>query len=247
MHSRSTGPVRLGFTLIELLVVIAIILVLVSITLPSLGWVRHQLREAQCQRNLSLLSRGLVSHAMVGGGWLPSGPIEVSGSQWRDDPDRGSPIELYDARRPTASPPANSDEGWYGQGIAWKSGFVDTGQTFYCPQREDKGRGYRNDWPGNISPGDNPVDKTRIVGSYAYRGGLWSHKGTEHGPLNLDSNSGRLALIADYPGFSAMWHNDGYNVAFLDTHVEFIPTDRPLVYDSRVYRLWEEINAYWDE
>lgn len=244
MGSCRSTTARRAFTLVELLTVLAIMSILLSIALPSIARVRQQVWGLSCQRNLADVARGLSLYALEHDGWLPSGPIELGGARWRDDPDCGSPIELYNAGRIAAG--LTNTAGWYGQGMAWKGGYLDSGRCYYCPQREAKGRrGYEQSWPANMDGDRNPAvgDKRVIYGSYAYRGGLWSQRDTRDGPLNL-TRPATLGVLADYAGFSAMWHEGGYNAAFLGGHVSFIPAEDALLLDGRLYVFWEAIGAY---
>ena len=236
---------RGAFTLLEVLVVITVVSVLTAVAVPSFTAATSRARRLGCARNLAVQATAMTMYATIGNGWLPPGPVELGGSQWRDDPDRGSPMELYDASRPAAG--LTSDQGWYGQGLTWKHQYVDRGQTYYCPEREIRGRGYRHAWPAAMTAERGPADgKSRIYGSYAYRGGLWSGRGTEYGPLNIHRNSGGLGLLVDYPGFGSMWHADGYNAAFLDGRVEYVHSTQPMVHDARLMVFWQVIGAFWD-
>ena len=65
-----------GFTLIELLVVIAIILVLASILVPVLGFVRAQGDSTKCTANLRQLGTGISGYLADHDGHLP-GPLQA--------------------------------------------------------------------------------------------------------------------------------------------------------------------------
>lgn len=232
---------RRAFTWIEVLVCIAVISVAVSVTVPTIAQVRLHALTASCQMQQHSIGHGVTMLALSRQGRLPTGPIEVGG--WFEDPDRGSPIELFSAYRRDLG--LHHEEGWYGLGLIWKERLVDSGKVFYCPGRTRLGRGYLHAWPRSFA-GLTPTDgKTRIVSAYAYRGGLTSQPETPRGPLRLDRHPGSLAIFADDPMYGAVWHERGYNVAFLDGHVSFAGFDYAPVPDTRLWLLWQEVKGYW--
>ena len=240
---------RRAFSLIELLVVLAIISTLVGVSLPMVRRFRQQADMLECQFRLRTLATSLVAYATDAGGSLPPGPIEVhlAGSVWQNDPDRGSPLGLFNADR-IGEADLSSQQGWYGQGLVWKAGYIENGHPYYCPEADRRmDWGYDQLWPQRTNDNRMPTDgKSQVWSSYAYRGGLSSQAGTPNGPLNLYRNPGTLAVLADSPCFGSMWHEGGYNVAFLDTRVEFCPFDQPIVPDEHIQGLWQAIDAFWE-
>ena len=93
----------------------------------------------------------------------------------------------------------------------------------------------------NRTPADG---KTLVWTSYVYRGGLTSQAGTPNGPLNVYRNPSTSALLADSPCFNSIWHEDGYNVAFIDTRVRFFHFDSPIVPDGRLQFFWQSVDAF---
>ena len=53
---------RLGFTLMELMIVIGIILLLVAMTIPVIGMIRKQAKEALCRNNFQQLGIGITAY-----------------------------------------------------------------------------------------------------------------------------------------------------------------------------------------
>jgi len=60
-----------AFTLIELLVVIAIIVLLVSILLPTLGWIEQLKTETHCQKNLKEIGKAFSAYCTMNKGRYP--------------------------------------------------------------------------------------------------------------------------------------------------------------------------------
>ena len=52
---------RLGFTLMELMIVVSIILLLVAMTIPVIGLIRKQAKEAVCRNNLTQIGIGITA------------------------------------------------------------------------------------------------------------------------------------------------------------------------------------------
>ena len=231
---------RRAFTLVELLMAVAIVSLLAGLLVPALASAGRWGEAAACQSNLRALGSGLSLYGFQHGGSLPPGPIERA--QWPGDPDRGSPYELYDARRPGER--LSSRQGWYGMGLLWKAGCVENGASFYCRagEKPPENLQFAHAWPQNLDAQRNPLDgKTRIYGSYAYRGGLASRAGTPLGPLNLHRHSGRLGVLSDNPCSGRMWHRGGYYIATLDGAVGFHAFDAPPVPDGRLQDLWSAL------
>ncbi len=234
-----------ALTLIELLVVLAVISLMVGIAAPAAKHLRQHAGMLDCQFRLRTLAVSLATYAAGAGGSLPPGPIEIQGpgSPWVDDPDRGSPLVLFEAAR-IGRADLSSQNGWYGQGLLWEGGYVEDGHLYYCPEVQRMDWGYDKAWPRRINSDRTPADgKTLVWSSYAYRGGLSSQIGTPNGPLNVYRNPSTLAVLADSPCFNSMWHEDGYNVAFIDTHVRFFHFDHPIVPDGRLQVLWQSVDA----
>lgn len=65
-------PVRCAFTLMELLVVIGVILLLVAMTMPIIGMIRRQARDALCRNNLQQIGIGITGFQQVNGNKFPA-------------------------------------------------------------------------------------------------------------------------------------------------------------------------------
>ena len=231
---------REAFSLLELLVVVAIIALLASMAIPSMTSLAEQARRVSCQAQMASLARGALAYGCDAAGWLPPGPVERG--FWAGDPDRGLPYELYDARR-AGDPALNSNGGWYGLGLIWKSAYVDRGELYYCPSAGRRGGvKFRQAWPRGFDSLRDPSDgKTRICCTIVYRGGLSSKAGSPLGPVNVRRTSADSPVLADNPCAGRMWHEGGYNIAFADTRVEFYAFESPVVPAGHLPALWQAV------
>jgi prepilin-type N-terminal cleavage/methylation domain-containing protein len=116
---RSTCMKRRAFTLVELLVVIAIIAVLLAILMPTLSTVKTIAKRLQCAKKLSGIGRAY--------------------NMYVDQYDTKLPLlENYADAVPTIqSTYLLSRNGTYRHlGCLYGAGFIDSGQTFFCPAVE---------------------------------------------------------------------------------------------------------------
>lgn len=232
-------------TLVETLTVTAVVAVLASIAAPSVQTAIESARRATCMQQTQALAGALGVYAASSSGWLPPGPIEQGEyGAWRDDPDRGSPTELYHAGR--ADDPTRSDlDGWYSAGLTWKLAYVDSPQTFYCPAAGRAGGiTFAQGWPASTT-GRNPDDgRTRVYWTYGYRGGMSSEAPGPLGPLNLmRAGAADEPVVADDPCRGRMWHDGGYAIGFADGHVGFAAFDEPPLSDGRLIAFWDLLPA----
>ncbi|QNN25314.1 prepilin-type N-terminal cleavage/methylation domain-containing protein [Planctomycetales bacterium ZRK34] len=211
---------RRGFTLIELLVVVAIIALLIAILLPSMEKARETARRVACGSNLRQI---MTAHIM----WAdehqqqlveqaPSYRSANNGNYavWH----RGFPIKS-----------GYEEYGkWSGHGVLYHRGYTDA-RLFYCPSWTFPYVAYRETIPGpdvggGVWPEDEvPAEQDWMQTSYHYRS-------------SFDGDPDwRSAHLADDPGASAIMadafsdprrsidqcHEEGYNVAHLDGHVDW--------------------------
>jgi prepilin-type processing-associated H-X9-DG protein len=238
------GNIRAGaFSLVELLVVVTIISALTGLLVPTIQAARRRAQDLSCRMHVGRLLRALSLYAGGSGGWLPPGPVQRS--YWTQDPDRGSPYEAFDAGR-IAAPSLSSLDGWYGQGLLWRTGCVGQGEQYYCPLAGGSGGvTFARAWPDAFDARRNPADgTTRVFVNYAYRGGLTSQVGTPEGTVRAPQAGGATALVADNPCSGRMWHVGGYNVGFADGRVEFCAFQRPPVPRGDLRKLWIALDAW---
>ena len=213
---------RRAFTLLELLVTASIISMLTAISVPALQKARVSQRRVSCASQVRGLGFAAAFYAQDNNSWLPPGPREIAmGGPWAADPDRGSPLMLFEASRIT-TPGFSSQNGWYGQGLLWQQRALTQPKLYYCPEAQTLGWGFANAWPQHMAVAPEQAGEMALVSSsYIYRGGYASAGGTVNGPLNTTRNASGEPTFADDPLLGTMWHKRGYNIGYLDGHVEF--------------------------
>ncbi len=68
LHARP----RLGFTLMELMIVVSIILLLVAMTIPVIGMIRKQAKEAVCRNNLTQIGIAITAYQQSNNNRFPT-------------------------------------------------------------------------------------------------------------------------------------------------------------------------------
>ena len=233
---------RRAFTLIELLVTAAIISTLISILLPTLSKAQTAARRVSCASQLKALTLGLNVYASNNNAWLPPGPSEIDPfSGFASDPDRGSPLELFNAVRIGQSV-LSSQNGWYNQGLLWQQRAIDQPRFYYCPEMERRGAGFAANWPQHMDVNPDAAGERSVVySSYLYRGGYASAAGTDLGTLNTTRSAPGEPVFADSAFFKLMVHPGGYNIAYLGGQIEFRPFVKPVVTGAAVMPLWNAV------
>jgi len=106
---------RKAFTLIELLVVISIIALLIAILLPVLSSVRNSATDIQCANNLRQIGIAYAGYGSDNKGQYPEG---LRKENWAfGHHEKGA----LDAPEMTGLP------------VLYTAGYIETGETFYCP------------------------------------------------------------------------------------------------------------------
>jgi LacI family transcriptional regulator len=198
-----------GFTLIELLVVIAIISLLVSILLPSLNKARELARRAVCSSNLHNLGLAAVLYANENAAMIPDTTRKITGSE-----DRSAVCDWSYWLR-------NWDR-YIDWGKVWGQGYMKDLACFYCPSQTIPNFSYPTD--------PNPHDLDQLRCSYMSRSCTWDDSGIVTENFSVASK-GAPAISADSfhndDGLSTyrLIHNSGWNVLYLDSHVNFVPAN----------------------
>jgi prepilin-type N-terminal cleavage/methylation domain-containing protein/prepilin-type processing-associated H-X9-DG protein len=191
-----------GFTLIELLVVIAIIAILAAILFPVFAKAREKARSASCQSNLKQLALASHMYAEDYDGWIPG---------WNFGSNCNAP----------------------GSGAWWKHviyPYVKNSQVYICPSKVVVQRTTCTNWA-------TWANSMNLSGSYAPNcRGLGNGRGTEDSKI---LSPAQLFYIGegDHPwrpwqrvpaacGAGIRYiHNGGANVAYVDGHVKWLPSE----------------------
>jgi len=206
-----------GFTLVELLVVIGIIVVLVGLLMPAFGRAREQARRVACAANLRTITLAAIRHA-------------------QDDP-RGAYIAT----------PSNDNDDF----TSMYPNYVPDLRVFVCPSTMNSVRN-KNDLKNNAVGGRNgpfghsyeirvwaPVgvkfpDGTifPVVDPGASDGVLKTYrrfKNSSRGCLLMDGDDATERDQNNWPSIGDNHGTAGFNVSFMDGHVEFLPPGRQLL------------------
>lgn len=239
---------RSGFTLIELLVVIAIIAVLAAMLLPALGRAREAANRTACINNLRQIVVAATMYAGDNDDNLPLG--NYGGQQGCTDKAGGG--SQYPALYPT-SPIAISGTFPYAQR------YLNDYNVWFCPSNKDPVYSDRN-YIGKIYS----ITDARVAyggynhtfinaqGNSAANVADWINYPAWYGYYALPklSRAKHLPYMADvihrnaqYPG-AIYHHKSGYNVAYFDGAVKFVPDSKNYVqslvnqYPANYYAVW---------
>ena len=220
---------RKGFTLIELLVVIAIIALLMAILMPALGKARDQAKRIHCGGSLKSLAYAGVMYSEDNQGTFPPGhavPGDLGGGG------------IYPVWRRSKIP--TYAKGFVAHGVLFHAGLIKDPKLYYCPGNSNPDLKYGKylapnsggGWPHGVIPDNVPSSQLWIWSTFHYRS-LWT--GTEWRALNSSKDSGGTSLLADV--FSdplrgiELHHKIGYNVGYVDAHVEFVKDENRVIED----------------
>jgi prepilin-type N-terminal cleavage/methylation domain-containing protein/prepilin-type processing-associated H-X9-DG protein len=220
---------RPAFTLVELLVVMAIIAVLAALLLPSLSTARERARRAVCASNLHQLAAACLIYSQEWDSKFPPGNATIQALYgWSFGID-----STYWVRGNCPM----------GLGVLVTKGYLSrdlpSGGLPYCPSwrhpflqygkmTTSSGMGY-----GGWQPSSTPLPSEHVGISYAYRSSFVIAGVSNQPPSLLLTNRSSLAFITDHwywwqyvdPSASGyLWgHREGYNAAYLDGHVSWLP------------------------
>jgi prepilin-type N-terminal cleavage/methylation domain-containing protein/prepilin-type processing-associated H-X9-DG protein len=192
-----------AFTLIELLVVISIIALLLSILLPSLSKAKESAIKTACKSNLKQIGTGVYMYS----------------SECRKIPEGRPELETGGFERHLFRAYGNFS-GPVGLGTLYPK-YIQDPVVFWCPANRNKYDGYSV--PQMVANLRNGTSAEGSPSSYFYR-----KKAKPSNPASpyVDKllNSSRFAMVTDaaYSDSTPPNHKNGYNVAFFDSHVEWV-------------------------
>ena len=215
-----------GFTLIELLVVVAIIALLVSILLPALGKAKELARRAVCSSNERQLMTTMHLYLSDSDGiWQPR-PMTHSGNTITIR--YGNPYVPYQ----------------YGS-LGYLEPYIEKSALYFCPSVQ---------WIGKDWVRDNIEKYTSDGGGYilSYPMGLIPQIFERYGQTGWVPNAppviatwkGSTAVLGDelissgspkggaFGGARLYHQSEGYNIAYLDSHVRWWNRDELPDYES---------------
>lgn len=208
--NRPRAAVRPAFTLVELLVVIGVIAVMMGLLLPATGKAREQARRVQCASNVRQICLAAISHAgdAVDGVYIRTVDNEVD-----------TFASLYPR-------------------------YMKNLNVFACPSTDnsvraaadlkDNARGGRNGSAGHSYEVRGWADAGRRFpdGTTFRRNTLKNmrqFRQSAAGGLVFDADDDTESDVNNWPSVADNHGVGGYNVGFMDAHVEFLPPGRKLI------------------
>ena len=221
-----------AFTLVEVLVTISIISVLTGILVPVTLSAMRRARRLECQTHAANLVKGVSVWATTADGQAPIGPLRRE--LW------GAPYELY---RRNADARLMDHEGWFALGRLFRDAVIAEGRSFYCPAAERSGGVlFEQAWPASATGQYFGTDgKGKIYSHYAYRGGAGLADDGHIAPMKLARLGPDLALLADDPCAGRRWHEDGYNVGYVDGSSRYVEVDQPVEIGGELPLFWPKL------
>jgi prepilin-type N-terminal cleavage/methylation domain-containing protein/prepilin-type processing-associated H-X9-DG protein len=222
-HAQRGAPTVRGLTLVELLVVIVIIAVLAGLIMAALWASSSKGRQATCMSNLRQIAQAVRLYAEDYDGVPPRRTTSTGRYVTPADPPRADgvgpdprPKETIDALARYGAPPA----------------------IWFCPSDPDRGKYVVRDMVQHW------LTSYRYVGWYEGVGGDVDPSGHVLPPdiLSVNDSAARLYYmvacdaryyrqlwpgIRDAPLLSS-WHSGGFNVAFIDGTVKWMPVRRDI-------------------
>jgi prepilin-type N-terminal cleavage/methylation domain-containing protein len=241
---------RKGFTLIELLVVIAIIAMLMGILMPALSHVNEMARRVVCGSNVGGIVKAMAAYSqtdetgrfpragLMKGPW---GPVNMNA--WNDP---AGPANVFR----TSAPITASLYLLVNQDFVTTKQVICKSDTRATEWELTKAMGYipgRDDYWNTWDFGEDPASHV----SYAYHV-PYSFGVSQTSHMLTGARESGLAVVADRsagsdaqyidektgrPGNSPSHEGEGQNVAFLDTHVDFVKTPACGIHLDNIYTI----------
>ena len=207
---RAAARARGAFTLVELVVVVGILAVVCGLLLPATGKAREQARRAQCASNIRQICLAAIRHSQE----HERGYYVVT---------RDNEVDTFESLYPR---------------------YVKDLNLFVCPSTHnsvrtpadlrDNARGGRNGTTGHSYEIRGWADAGRRFPDGAFFGAKtlknWRQfKNGSTGGLIFDADDDTESDTNNWPSVADNHGAGGYNVGFMDGHVEFLPPGRRLL------------------
>ena len=201
-----------GFTIIELMVVVAVIGLLLALILPSLQQSRDSARYVQCTNNLRQIGLVTMQYRDLHDGYFPDSS-KTGAFSYRCAPgtksskDKTAKIEVYGL-----------------QAVYEKAGYLPPNAGIWvCPSQPDWMRALRNTYAFSIA---GTLTTTRVWDPETLKitTWVWDNYTLYPGVSGLRGTfSGHTVppAIREYPHRLRSTKTEGYNLLYLDGHVEY--------------------------
>ena len=208
----------MGYSLVEILVVISIIAALLGLLIPSLKRATDAAKLSHCASNLRQMGQAFSAYANDFEESLPPGQVmhdtntsvyAIWGKTW---------------------PVIRSADRFRGHGVLYYRDLIDDPSLFYCPSWTHPNAQFASASANNTDngwPEDGDLDAsgtTTVESSYHYRSTFGSPR---FRPAKSTRDPAFSAIMADAfadPMRGVNFHHfDGYNVLYLDGHVQLFP------------------------